>query len=85
MSIAGELGMGEIVLRGELFDLHRAKEVFKDVMHHHWSNKIGNMPKLGMTHHRYRKITLAITLTIMGRFLKFKQCCNLYHPWTRMI
>ena len=46
MRITEELGMEETVLQGESFDLHGAKEVFKDIMHQYWSDKIGNMPKL---------------------------------------
>ena len=42
MNIAVEIGMGETILKGELFGLQRVKEL---LMHNDWSNKIGDMPK----------------------------------------
>ena len=46
LKIAEELGFGDNVVCGEIFNLYVAKEKFKDVMHNDWSNNIGNMPKL---------------------------------------
>ena len=46
MKIAEELGFGDNVVCGEIFNLYEAKEKFKDIMHNDWSNNVGNMPKL---------------------------------------
>ena len=46
LKIADELGFGDNMVCGEIFDLYEAKEKFKDIMHSDWSNNIGNIPKL---------------------------------------
>ena len=45
MNIAVEIGMGETILKGEMFELSRAKELFLDMMHDDWSKYRRYVPK----------------------------------------
>ena len=62
--ISEKLGLSKTVVSGEVFDLQKAKEIFKDIMHNEWSNNIGGMPKLRYYSHFKCDIETETYLTV---------------------